>query len=780
MRTHRLRLLLPLCCCAVLLVAQSPETDTLPELLFSIEGGFYPDAQTLELIAPGGQVYFTDDGTRPEVRSAFLYRRPIQLRETTVIKAFAVRKGQRSPTVAHTYFVHEPDTDFPTVSVTVPPHVLFDPEEGLFVSKAENDSIRFDAVENFWTRREFSIHTEIYEADGSCVFRSATGMRLFGGVSRTFPQKSLVLVADKKYGQKRFKHPIWGAEGPKNPKFLVLRNSGSDFGKSHFRDAYMTSLVEDWDLDKQASRPAHVYLNGRYWGVYNIREKVNRYFLRHHDRIHDKDSVDLLEHRYYVKRGGRRNYVDLLRWMRRTDFSDPAAYAQLRDRIDVDNFLDLQLAQIFFDNRDAGGNIKFYRAWDEDSRWRWVLYDTDWGFGMHSASAYRNRSLAFFTRDDGPDWPNPPWSTFILRKLLENEDFRAQFVVRFCDRMNTDFRTERTLARLKEFVDRYAPEMPRHMRRWNLGRRYRQKHLDRMREFAEKRPAYITEEVQEFFEAGELRHLRLASTSGGHVVLNDNLRLESGDSITGDWFDRYPLRVRAVPRLGYRFVGWAGERTYPADMEIPFELLNDTTELVAVFEPHVHPLRGEILLNELSVNNRTSGDWLEIYNYADHAVDLTGWRFTDLNNEYVFPQATVPARDYIVVCRDSSKFKRVHPAAHRLLGGMDFGLNKRREVLALYSDDGAVVDSFSYELAPTDSAFTLNLLLPHLDNGDFDNWEILPGNGTPLNANPYYVTSTLAARRQAWVQSGLAAAVLLMAVFALFWRERRPDLAKGR
>ena len=779
MRTLRLRLLPLLCCCAVLAVAQPPPVDTLPELLFSLPGGFYPDAQTLELTAPGGHVYFTDDGTTPEARSAFRYRRSIPLKKTTVIRAFAVRNGRRSPTVAHTYFVDEPTSTFPTVSLAVPPHILFHPEDGLFVSRSDNDSIRFDGAENYWTRREFPIHTEIFETDGRCVFRSASGLRLFGGISRTFPQKSLVLVADKKYGQKRFDHPVWGDAGPKDPKFLVLRNSGSDFGKSHFRDAYMTSLVEDWDLDVQASRPAHVYLNGRYWGVYNIREKVNRYFLRDHDRIHDKDSVDLLEHRYGVKRGGRRNYVDLLRWLHRTDLSDPVAYAQLRDRIDVDNFLDLQLAQIFFDNRDAGGNIKFYRSWDADSRWRWVLYDTDWGFGMHSASSYRKESLAFFTRPDGPDWPNPPWSTFLLRKLLENDAFRARFVVRFRDRMNTDFRTDRMRARLDEFIARYQPEMPRHMRGWNLGRRYRQRHLDRMREFAERRPDYLTAEVQRFFAAGTLRHLHLASTSGGHVVLNDNLRVESGAPLRGDYFDRYPLRVRAVPRLGYRFVGWAGERDYPAaDMEMPVELLNDTTELVAVFEKYAHPLRGEIVLNELSVNNRASGDWVEIYNYADRAVDLAGWRFTDRNNEFVFPKVSIPARDYLVVCRDSNKFKQVHPDAHRTVGGMDFGLNKRHEVLALYSNDGAVVDSFSYRLAPTDSVFTLNLLLPHLDNGNFDNWEVLPGNGTPLNANPYYVTSTLAAKRQAWVQSGLAAAILLMAVFALFWRERRvPDSA---
>ena len=764
----QLRLLIPFLLFAVATIAQ---VDTLPELIFDQTGGFYPEPQRLELSAPGGRVYFTDDGTEPEARSAYLYRRPIRLRESTVIKAFAVRDGKRGPTVAHTYFIDEPESTFPTVSIAVPPGILFDPDRGIFVSGSEADSSQMQHSANYWTRREFPIHTEIFETDGSCVFRSRTGMRLFGGVSRTFPQKSLVLVARKRYGEKKFDHPVWGEKGPKDAKFLVLRNSGSDFGKSHFRDAYMTSLVESWDLDKQASRPAHVYLNGRYWGVYNIREKVNRYFLREHNRISDKDSVDLLEHRYVAKRGNRKSYVEMLRWLRKTDLSNPIAYAQLRDRMDVDNFLDLQIAQIFFDNRDAGGNIKFYRPHDPDARWRWVLYDTDWGFGMHSETAYDNRSLRFFTQADGPQWPNPPWSTFLLRKLLENSEFRKDFALRFRDRMNTDFRTEHTLERLEVFVARYEAEMPRHQSRWNLGRRYRQKHLDRMREFAKRRPTYITEEVRDFFAAGKLRHVRVGATEGGHVVLNNTLEIAGGDTLAGDYFERYPIRVRAVPRLGYRFVGWSGGR-YANDMEFPVELYRDTTNIFAVFEQYTHPLRGEILFNELSVNNRTSGDWLEIHNYSTESVDLEGWRFTDLSNEFVFPKITVPARDYVVVCRDSSKFKRVHPDAHRIVGGMDFGLSKRHEVLALYSNDGAVVDSFSYQLEPRDSAFTLALLLPHLDNGDLENWEMLDGNGTPLNANPYYVTSTLQSRRDAWVQSGLAAAVLILTVLALFWRQR--------
>ena len=181
----------------------------------------------------------------------------------------------------------------------------------------------------------------------------------------------------------------------------------------------MTSLVEDWDLEIQDSRPSHVYINGKYWGIYNIREKVNRFFLQEHTDV-DIDSLDLMEHRMSLKRGNAIHYQKMLKFMRENDLSDPANYAYLNSLMEVNNFMDYKIAQIFFDNQDAGGNIKFWRPQTPSGKWRWILYDTDWGFGLHNDKAYKNNSLAFHTKEGGPAWPNPEWSTFILRKLFKN------------------------------------------------------------------------------------------------------------------------------------------------------------------------------------------------------------------------------------------------------------------------------------------------------------------------------------------------------------------------
>ena len=327
------------------------------ELEFSIEGGFYQTGLQLQLFSPGAAIYYTTNGNTPSKRSN-RYKRPIDISSTTVIRAVAYAGGKKSRIKGHTYFIKEPFSTLPVVSIGISPYLLFDPEKGLFM-QGNNvvDSIWTKPGANFWSRKEVSCNVEIFEDNGACVYNSQSGFRLFGGMSRLFPQKSMTIVARKRFGEGRIKHKIFGKGSPKSYKFLVLRNSGSDFGKSHFRDALMTSLLDDWDLEKQHYRPAHVYINGKYWGIYNIREKVNRYFIADYHDV-DKDSIDLLEHYMIRKRGSRRHYQRLLSFLRSNDLNDPANYAYVQGLMEVDNFMDYQIAQIYFHNQHAGGNIK--------------------------------------------------------------------------------------------------------------------------------------------------------------------------------------------------------------------------------------------------------------------------------------------------------------------------------------------------------------------------------------------------------------------------------------
>lgn len=80
--------------------------------------------------------------------------------------------------------------------------------------------------------------------------------------------------------------------------------------------------------------------------------------------------------------------------------------------------------------------FKYWQEKKSTGRWRWILYDMDFGFGLYNPKAYELNTIEFATATDGQGWPNPPWSTLVLRKLLENEEFKIAFVNRFADLLN--------------------------------------------------------------------------------------------------------------------------------------------------------------------------------------------------------------------------------------------------------------------------------------------------------------------------------------------------------
>lgn len=739
---------------------------------FVPSGGFFSDSTEVQLLAPGAAIYFTTDGTEPRPIAEHRYSNlPVSIGETTVIRAIAMMAGEKSHVFSNTYFMNEPETAFPVVSVSITPDELFDPVRGLF-QRGSNyvDSIWYLPGANFWSRKEAVANFEFYEPDGKMEWSNQVGFRLFGGMSRMFPQKSFSIAARGRYGDKRIRHKVFGKGSLKKHKHLILRNSGSDFGKSHFRDALMTDLVKKWNLDVQDYRPSHVYINGEYWGIYNLREKINRYFIAAHHGV-DKDSIDLVEHRYTRKNGSTKHYRALLDFLKKNDLSEPSNYAYVEGQMEIDNFIDYQIAQIYFDNQDAGGNIRYWRPQTPNGKWRWILYDTDWGFGLNGEDAHQNNSLEFHTRPDGPNWPNPPWSTFILRKLLENKKFEREFITRFADRLNADLSEEKVARTIEKFYRRLKPEMPRHLERWDLKEYFWEKEVGEMRNFALERPRYMRRFLEEKFDVGEQRDVLFEVTDGGKVVVNERVKIRGG--FAAHYFEKIPIRIRAKADLGYRFVRWEGEGINSESPELLLDIRRANWKVSAIFEKFEHPLAGKIIINEVSCNNRKSGDWLELYNQSRERVNLEGWIVTDSKNEFVFPKYILPPKGYVVLCEDSVDFVKIHPEVQSLIGGLPFGLNKISETIQLFSPEAAAVDSMGYALEPMDSIFSYDLLLPELDNGRPDNWAVNTGAGSPASANAFYVASRIEAQRTLWTQLGGAAAVILICVMLLYLRSKK-------
>lgn len=710
----------------LLTVCALSQAQSLPQVAFSKPAGKYEAAVRVALSAAAqAQIYYTTDGSTPS-SSASRYDFPLIINQTTTIRAVAYKNGERSPVATATFLIGE-DTDYLIAALSLDPSVLNDPQKGWLKDnpKASAEYPYEDA--NFWSREEKRGHLELIESNGRLVHSDVVGVKLFGGMSRTFAQKSFAVAARTALGSEgKIDYRIFPNRSQDKFKHLVLRNAGSDCEKAHCRDVLINSLVEGIDIEKQSFRPCLLFLNGQYWGIYYIRDKVNKHFIEYSAQI-DDDSLDLLEHQNRLKAGSIRPYNALLNFLAEADLTNDALAAELERRMDVANFLTLQAIQIYIDNQDAGGNIKFWRPQTPDGRFRWVLYDTDWGFGLQEELAFQSNTLALHTAPNGPAWPNPPWSTFILRRLLTRPAYRERFIAQLNDMAHTAFAPDRVADYTNDFKDLLTPEYDRHAKRWNYSKLIWQTHLGRIKTFARERPAFMRRFIQAQFEVGDAVRVTITPTGGGAIELNGHYPLKK--AITGMFFTKVPLRLKALPYPGFVFAHWqVGEEKYT---DRNWEALPDANigEIRAIFKRADHQLKNQVRITEIAPNNDATGDWVELYNDSPSPIALVGWEIRDRKHTFTFPEVRLPAQSYLIVCQDSTAFRRVYPRATHIVGNFPFGLSKRSETVYLYADNGALIDSVSYHDLSQDSTFVWALA----DN----QWEERIGFGTPGDDNAH-------------------------------------------
>ncbi len=733
--------------------AQKPISDRSPlpgaKLSVSVPGGFYkaPVMVELDFEEKNAKIYYTLDGKTPSA-SATLYEKPIKIISTQTLQAVAIfEKEKRSQILNQSYFIGERSSVFPIISITVNPPLFYDPVNGL-MKRGPRSAKEFPFKgANFYSNKEIISHVEIFEAPDSAgnrnsVFAGRMGLSIFGGVSRIFPQKSFALYARSEYGSSHIEYPIFPDLPLNKYKRLVLRNSGSDFGETHFRDAFITSLGKEMGLEVQAYRPSIAFVNGRYHGVMNIREKLTKHYFEEHFNI-NADSIDLLESKGYVKSGSRKQYDRLQSYLSKNDLSENRHFREVEKLMDIDNFIEFQVIQIYSDNQDAGGNIKFWREQKPNARWRWILFDTDFGFGHYSKGGYTFNTLKMQTEESDVNWPNPDWSTFNMRMLMKNEEFRERFLTRFCDRMNSTFVAERLVGRIDSMANYIKPEMARHWQRWGLNPADWEFRVNQMKEFSLKRSAYMKRFLKEKFgEFGHEVRLNVTINNGGHLLLNSVVPIR--DSFSGFYFKKLKVNLTAQPYFGFRFSHWEkeGQKTATAK-SIKIEFDKDIINVKAVFVRGEHPMAKQIIINEISCRDTFSGDWIEFYNSTDQDLNLNGWVMKDGDlNQFVFPNAVIRKKSFLVLCREKEKFKKVYPKAMNLINGMNFGLGAKSDKVELYSPDGEPVDSVGYKIGKSKDTTYLVLVLRDFesDNGDFErNWKYERKGGSPGAANPVYL-----------------------------------------
>jgi len=512
------------------------------------------------------------------------------------VRAKAIKQGA-VPSIAETqtFFVTpngENPYSLPIFTFTIQEDELFDYFTGIYVPGQAFDNWRArnpNAYPNGATAANYRLrgieqerpaHLEYFEATSTNpTLKQDFGLRIHGGWSRAHPMKSLRLYARNRYGTSSFDHPFFPDRSDSSFKRLILRNTGNDYWSAYLRDAVYQKMVKHLDFGIQAYHPGIVFINGEYWGMANTRERFDKHYV---SRFYDVDSenIDMINVFSDVIEGNTEHYSALHSFIQNNSPALTENYDYITTQMDISSFTDSQIANIFVANTDwPGNNIRFWRLRTphyiegapkgHDGRWRWLLIDTDFGLGLAESS--NHNTLAFATQTNGPSWPNPDWSTLILRRMLENESFRIHFINRFADLLNSTFLHQRLSAGIEQARQLIEPKIQQHIHRWkspagNVNQW--NNNVNAIFQFVEQRPSHQRNHIRNHFNLpGQLTlTLDVNDEQRGMIRLNTIDISASTPGIEenpypwdGIYFASIPVEAEAIPHQGFSFSHWEGD-----------------------------------------------------------------------------------------------------------------------------------------------------------------------------------------------------------------------------
>jgi hypothetical protein len=729
--------------------------NKLLEPVFSISGGFYSSSITLTLShpEPGAAIHYTIDGTTPTTGS-LVYINPIVIDSTTAVTVKVFEENfLPSNVVVNTYFINF-EVELPVFSIVTDPANFFSDTSGIYVAGTNGIPGNCSSNPRNWNQDwERPINMEFFETDNSHAFNVKAGVKINGGCSRLYAMKSLGFYFRGEYGFSKLNYPLFPNSPITTFNNFILRSSAQDWWRTMFRDGMVQTLIKKgMNVAVQEYRPSVVFINGQYWGIHNIREKLNSHYLNSHYEA-DLENIDLIEisKGVYANNGDLVEYNSMINFLSAQNMSLPENYNHIKSIVDIDDFIDYQIAQIYSANGDwPGSNQKLWRPRNSSGKWRWMIYDLDFTFGGNAQGQYYTNTLEQATAVNGPDWPNPPWSTLMLRKLLENQEFKNEFIQRFAVHMNTTFEPAHVNAVIDSLGGVIASEIPRHKSRWpnsiSFGSTWQQ-HVQVMKDFADLRQPRVRNHFNSKFNlSGSYSLIISRNNADWGKVFTHNIEVKNNSS-TNIFFDNIPLKVKAVAMPGFRFVRWEGiSISTSAEIEIAAE---NNSFLTAVFEP-VEITESILVINEINYRSFPSfdtEDWIELYNTSEIDLDISGWKLRDNNisNAFTFPAGSeIQAKGYLVICRDTSEFNAFHLDIENVYGNFDFGLSSDGDMILLFDPHNKLIDSVAYETSgewtslPNGNGPTLSLINPFLDNTLAENWKASILYGTPSKMNDVY------------------------------------------
>ena len=409
---------------------------------FSIDGGYVEKGTKISLSCEDGEeIYYTTNGSFPTNKST-KYTGEIEINKTTIIKAISYKKDYIESNVISRTFIVGRHHDIAYVSISSDYNSLFG-GSGL--------------ISNYTSNATKKVSFEFYEADGSFGVSAIVDAKLSGMDSRKEPQKSISIYLRKRYGLKEVTYPFFQDMNYNTYSSLLLRNAGEDPKNVRIMDAALTrALKGEMDIDMQEYRPIVVYLNGSYYGIYNLREKLNADYVESKFGI-DKDDITVIKYNTPTH-GSISEYNKLVSYIKSHNASNKDVYEYLKTQIDVEELCNYWIVESFYGNTDLG-NIRYWK--EKNGKWRFMVYDLDWSLWNSSLNmGYPVRQMKT------PAATYLPSSLTISRALYKNSEFKDLYLKTLAKHLSTTFKPERMNKIIDELAKEIENEMPYHIKRW--------------------------------------------------------------------------------------------------------------------------------------------------------------------------------------------------------------------------------------------------------------------------------------------------------------------------
>lgn len=595
--------------------AQTPYAGYAPDPVFTQAEGFYHNSVSTNITTPlaGATIHYTTNGDRPTALSP-VWTSAQTIHTSKTIRAMVTATGLLpSGQVAKTYFVNA-EHSLPVVNIVIDSVVFFDTITGLFHPPNHLSDTEYKGVFQFFE-------------DETMVFEQELGVSIHGGsVNRAQPMKSLRLSARKMYGNNEMEYPFFDERDYTACRQLVLRNGSSDFCHTQMRDEIASGNLMGTHNDVLAHRPCVVYINGMYWGLYNLREKRGRHNL---GEIHgiDDDNVDILRDNLAVWEGDTLAFGQMYDYAMSHDFADSDQYDVFAGMMDMENFADYMIGEIYYGNFDwPFNNIECWRERTPGSKFRYMLFDLDVAF---TGTPWADHTYNLWTKMQST-YCDTNYHINMFEKALTNVGFYRYFVNRYCDLLNTIF----TTGRLNQLTDHHRNmlenEIPLHFARWQAPLSLWEEELGKIYLNNAERPALTYQHLQQALQTGNSVHARFQVHPEGAGKINLNTITLEENNWEGNYFDAVPVNLSPVTEQGHTFLTWKLEQ----DGKVKYynwEQLNvglkDGAVVTAIFGD---PDSQQLLVFPNPVNNQAT---IRVFNPEETAMEI---QVTDMTGRGIY------------------------------------------------------------------------------------------------------------------------------------------------